>query len=218
MTSRDDVLKEAMSTHFSAVQHAEMLAALKGLGEVTMESAELFDGVAAYQGFDPKVTLKRFYDLSKNGAAPAGTNFLDGNGAPDPDLCYVIEVALGVEGTPKTWWIQKTTDFARDLAFFVGLYATRGTDVGKIKLRSTDQMAAVIQKKSEAYGIKAKGEKRPAKGKGRARAGSAEVGAGEENLSKEEITLARLASCVPHLVCDYYKAEVGRVLVIWPET
>lgn len=41
---------------------------------------------------------------------------------------------------------------------------------------------------------------------------------GDEKIAKEEITLARLASCVPHLVCDFYKAGVGRVLVVFPET
>lgn len=116
-----------------------------------------------------------------------------------------------MEGIQKTLWISKTTDFARDLTFFVGLYATRGTDVGKIMLRSTDQIAVVIQKKTEAYGIKSKSDKKAGKGKGRARIISAEVGAGEEKLPKEEITMAHLASCVPHLVCNYYKAEVWRV-------
>lgn len=114
MASRDSVLKEAMANHFLAAQHAEMLDALEGLGEVTKEVAELFDGVAAYQGFDPKVTLKRFYDLSKNGAAPEGTKFLDANGVPNTALCYVIEVALvwrasrKLCGSPRPLTLQET--------------------------------------------------------------------------------------------------------------
>lgn len=47
MASRDSVFREAMCTHFSAVQHAEVLAALEGLGEVTKKPAELFDGIEA---------------------------------------------------------------------------------------------------------------------------------------------------------------------------
>lgn len=63
MTTRNEVFKAAMSTHFSEVLHAGMLEALKGLGEVDSDTALLFDSVAAYQGFDPRVTLKRFFDI-----------------------------------------------------------------------------------------------------------------------------------------------------------
>lgn len=124
---------------------------------------------------------------------------------------------MGITNERKKWSLPIATDFAKDLIFFVGLYATRGTDIGEIRLRSTDEMSNVIKVKAETYGIKAKSDRRAGKGKGKGKQPSAEVGAGEEKLSKDELTLARLASCVPHLVCDYYKAKVGRTLVMWPE-
>lgn len=74
----------------------------------------------------------------------------------------------------------------------------------------------IIMEKAKTYQIKGKKEKAKKGKRGRVPQ-AAEVG-GEEKIAKEEITLARLASCVPHLVCDYYKAGVGRVLVVFPES
>lgn len=214
-TDRDTAFKQAMQVHFSAKEDVALLAALDTLVAVSKSEAASLDHVAAYQGFDPRTTLKRFYELSQKSPCPPNTLFVGADGIPIPENTYSIEYAPE-GGDPQFWWIPKLGHFRLDLLFFVGLYATRGTDISKIALRSTTEMSSVIIDKAKTYQIK--GKKTKAKKGKRARVPqSTEIG-GEEKIAKEEITLARLASCVPHLVCDYYKAGVGRVLVVFPES
>lgn len=203
-----------MQVHFSVKEDAALLLALENLSSVLKSEADGLDQVAAYQGFDPRTTLKRFYDLSQKSPCPPQTIFVDVNSVPIKENTYSIEYAPE-GGDPQYWWIPKLGHFRLDLLFFVGLYATRGTDISKIALRSTSEMSAIIMDKAKTYQIKGKKEKAKKGKRGRVPQ-VADVG-GDEKIAKEEITLARLASCVPHLVCDYYKAGVGRVLVVFPE-
>lgn len=212
---RDSAFKEAMQVHFTAKEEAKYLLALETLSEVKESEAAGLDQVAAYQGFDPRTTLKRFYELSQKRPCPLEEVFMKADGTPDENKTYSIEYAPE-DGTSNFWWIPRLGHFRLDLLFFVGLYATRGADIAKIGLRSTSEMAAIIQEKAKTYQIK--GKRTKAKKAKRARGVPAAEVVGDEKIAKEEITLARLASCVPHLVCDFYKAKVGRVLVVFPDT
>lgn len=214
-STRDMAFKEAMQVHFTAKEEAAFLVALETLSDVKEADAVSLEQVAAYQGFDPRTTLKRFYELSQKTPCNANEVFMKTDGSPDETKTYSIEYAPE-DGDSKYWWIPRLGHFRLDLMFFVGLYATRGTDISKIALRSTTDMAAIIEEKAKTYQIK--GKKTKAKRAKRTRGPPAAEVVGDEKIAKEEITLARLASCVPHLVCDYYKAKVGRVLVVFPES
>lgn len=154
-SASDAAFKEDMLVHFTAKEEVSFLLALETLSEVTESEATGLDQVAAYQGFDPRTTLKRFYELSQKSPCPPGEIFMKADGTPDENKTYSIEYALE-DGTSKYWWIPRLGHFRLDLLFFVDLYATRGTDITKIGLRSTSEMAAIIQEKAKTYQIKGK--------------------------------------------------------------
>lgn len=216
MVKRNETYLKVMSEHFSAPDLKDLVAAIGTIGSITDSEATSFAEVASYQGFDPRATLKKFYELSlKNGYKPGKEGELLQDGRPDPEKNHIItyDVEYDEGETEVEWSIPKTGHFRQDLVFLVGLYATRGTDINKIKDRSTDEMAKVIKEKAENYQIKGKDGKKS----GKSRFAGKEVG-GEERLGKNEITLSRLASCVPHLVCDFYSLKVGRELLVFPES
>lgn len=174
-------------------------------------------GVGGSQSSSPQGAVLSLMAFQTSSMGTSGTSSRSGSSGLK---AAQISVSAGIEyapegGDPQYWWIPKLGHFRLDLLFFVGLYATRGTDISKIALRSTSEMSAIIMEKAKTYQIKGKKEKAKKGKRGRVPKVS-EIG-GDEKIAKEEITLARLASCVPHLVCDYYKAGVGRVLVVIPE-
>lgn len=147
-STRDSAFKEAMQVHFTAREEASFLLALETLSEVKESEATSLDQVAAYQGFDPRTTLKRFYELSQKSPCLPNDVFMKPDGTQDENKTYSIEYAPE-DGTSNFWWIPRLGHFRLDLMFFVGLYATRGTDKSKIGLRSTAEMASIIQEKAK---------------------------------------------------------------------
>nr|QMP82121.1 nucleocapsid protein [Coleopteran phenui-related virus OKIAV264] len=89
--------------------------------------------------------------------------------------------------------ISKKGDFIQDLGLFVLLFVTRGTNWTKIKKRTEDQWVAVFDNKVSTYGVLST---MPTGG-----------------YKKDDITIARLASCVPHWVVYFYHRDIGRKLV-----
>lgn len=183
---RDELLNQTYRAAFRDL--ADLAAALGSVLSVSTDEASLFKEVSLYQGFDPKRILSRFYNISIQDDATEGM--------------YTIAVGNGA-GAP--WTLPKKISFREDLLFFVGLYATRGTDCGKLADKSTPEFAAVIKAKATVYGISCDPDYKRARGRRTKRV--------ESSLAADKITLGRLASCVPHLVCDFYKHGMGRPLL-----
>lgn len=91
--------------------------------------------VAAYLGFDPRVTLKLFYEKSLA-------------------MAQVKILSIFVLAGRKTFMSNHKSDFTEDLLFFDGLYCLWGTDCSKMLRRSDSDFKTVLQAKCDTYGHK----------------------------------------------------------------
>lgn len=129
----------------------------------------------SYQGFDPAHILKLFLDKAR----------------ADKDNSDTFPIVDNQGDTILT--ITAKGDISQDLALFVLLFVTRGTNWDKIQKKTEDQWVKVFNYKVSKYGILSK---KPTGG-----------------YTRDSLTIARLASCVPHWVVFFYHNSVGRFMV-----
>jgi hypothetical protein len=92
---------------------------------------------------------------------------------------------LGIRLTAKN-------DFKQDLSIFVSLFVTRGTALDKMLKRMGTQASNFLARKLANYGITTKAPKT------------------ESKPGRSDITIQRLAACVPHWVRSMYKEEIAK--------
>lgn len=113
----------------------------------------------------------------------------------DPSKIEEITTKVTVGGVEKTFTYSNNKSFATDIKFIISLFAARGCNWERIKQKSIDEVATVMEFLKEKLDLDV--EKRTP--------GAA--------LSPDMVTVARLAACFPLITCNVYASGHSKILV-----
>ncbi|CAH0562778.1 unnamed protein product [Brassicogethes aeneus] len=187
-TTRQEELMEAVKEEmkdpnkiYKTTEDEAISTWLREEGDAGRELPKLFDKDTftylaqsfEYQGFDVRRIIKTMISMHRRGLTRADVTVQDAAG----NKIYSSRDSL-----------------MADVRIMIAIFITRGSDVKKIKAKSTELASRVITSLAEKYSL------------------SLDTRASRTSLGPDIITLPRVAACFPLVVCQAYNQGIGKTL------